>query len=167
MNSTRSRVPPPASLITDFRSDESDTTTKCAAKPSLFEMAVWYLHDGDPNPGRNMDEIWLTTVPMPRWGTDDEWRQIQKRHQAPPLLYEIIAATQGRKFCVLFHLPSVTGSVALALFWYLLTQIQAQARTSPLARDATVFLNAADLHFISYVGQNPQVEAQGWSMGVY
>jgi hypothetical protein len=29
--------------------------TKCAAEPSLFEMAVWYLHDGDPNPGRNMD----------------------------------------------------------------------------------------------------------------
>ncbi|KAJ7863971.1 hypothetical protein B0H14DRAFT_3862675 [Mycena olivaceomarginata] len=90
-------------------------------------MAVWYLHDGDPNPGRNMDEIWLMTVPMPRWGTDDEWRQIRKRHRAPPLdgVTTAVPDTTMSEY-LLYTAPVLAGTQAN---WALLATLSIQVYT--------------------------------------
>ncbi|KAJ7362481.1 hypothetical protein DFH08DRAFT_950747 [Mycena albidolilacea] len=73
-----------------------------------------------------MDEIWLMTVRMPRWGTDDEWRQIRKRHRAPPPLYEIILATQIMSEYLLYTAPVLAGTQAN---WALLATLSIQVYT--------------------------------------
>ncbi|KAJ6473341.1 hypothetical protein C8R47DRAFT_1221479 [Mycena vitilis] len=49
-------------------------TSKGGSRTSLLDKAVRYLLDGDANPDRSAEEIWLMGVRLPGWGREDEER---------------------------------------------------------------------------------------------
>ncbi|KAF7368158.1 hypothetical protein MVEN_00134800 [Mycena venus] len=75
--SSASRKPDAKSSNLNSKSTSSKADTKSAgggSKTSLLDKAVRYLLDGDANPDRSSEEIWLMGVRLPGWGVEDEER---------------------------------------------------------------------------------------------